>query len=150
MAHGLEPRSPFLDRALVEYVTPLPDRFKLRGHRTKGILRRAFADLVPAPILRRDKMGFGVPLAAWFARDLGDHAREVLLAPDARLTSYVDGGYVRRLYERQLAGWVDVSARLWTLLTFETWLRSLPSWRSGGTVPPVEPAALPTSGGAAR
>ena len=125
MAHGLEARSPFLDLALLEYAFSLPDAMKLRWGRTKVVLRRAFADLVPEPILRRGKMGFGVPLRAWFTTDLRDYLREVLLAPEARLRGYVEQSYVRALCEAHLAGRADHSHRLWTLLTFEVWLRDL-------------------------
>ena len=128
MAHALEARSPFLDQALVEYVARLPDRLKLARGRTKVILRQAFADLVPAEILRRGKMGFGVPLRTWFTGELRDYLRDLLLAPDARLRAYVDQGYVRRLAEAFLGGRADHSHRLWTLLTFEVWLRSQPRW----------------------
>lgn len=127
MAHALETRSPFLDRELIEYVFGLPDSMKLRWGRTKVILRRAFADLVPPEILRRGKMGFGVPLRAWFTQDLRDYLRDVLLAPDARLRGYVDQDYVRHLCETHLSGLADYSHRLWTLLTFEVWLRQLGS-----------------------
>jgi asparagine synthase (glutamine-hydrolysing) len=123
MAHALEARSPFLDSALLEYVFGLPDAMKLRWGRTKVILRQAFADLVPRSILRRGKMGFGVPLRMWFAEDLREYLHDVLLAPTARLRRYVDQAYVRELVHAHLAGEVDYSDRLWTLLTFEVWLR---------------------------
>ncbi len=124
MAHALEARSPFLDRELIEYVFSLPDAMKLRRGRTKVILRQAFADLVPGPILRRGKMGFGVPLRTWFTSELSDYFRDVLLAPEARLRAYVDHGYVRQLCDEYLSGRADHSHRLWTLLTFEVWLRN--------------------------
>ncbi|MBI4343006.1 MAG: asparagine synthase (glutamine-hydrolyzing) [Candidatus Omnitrophica bacterium] len=123
MAHGLEARSPFLDRELLEYAFSLPDAMKLRWGRTKVILRRAFADLVPPEILQRGKMGFGVPLQAWFARDLRDYLQDVLLGPEARLRAHVDHAYVRRLWDAHVRGEADHSHRLWTLLTFEVWLR---------------------------
>ena len=125
MAHGLEARSPFLDRALLEYAFSLPDSMKVRWGQTKWILRRAFADLVPPAILRRGKMGFGVPLRAWFTTDLRDYLQDILLAPDARLRRFVDQGYVRELCDAYLAGRADHSHRLWTLLTFEVWLRNV-------------------------
>ncbi len=131
MAHALEARSPFLDRALIEYVCRLPDRMKLNGRRTKYILRRAFADLLPPAVLRRGKMGFGVPLRAWFAQDLREYLQDLLLAPTARLRAYVDQAYVRRLCTAHNTGRSDHSTRLWTLLTFEVWLRQLPSWGPG-------------------
>ena len=125
MAHGLETRSPFLDRELLEYAFGLPDDLKLRGGRTKVVLRRAFADLIPPAILRRGKMGFGVPLRAWFSTDLRAHLQDALLAPEARLRGYVDQPYVRALCEAHWSGRADHSHRLWTLLTFEIWLRDL-------------------------
>jgi len=126
MAHALEVRSPFLDRDLMEYVFTLPDPMKLRWGQTKVMLRKAFADLVPQEILRRGKMGFGVPLRAWFTTELRDYIRDMLLAPDARLRGYLDRGYVRQLCEDHISGRADHSHRLWTLLTFEVWLRQLP------------------------
>ena len=137
MAHGLEARSPFLDRALLEYVFSLPDGMKVRWGRTKWILRRAFADIIPREILWRGKMGFGVPLRAWFTTDLRDYLQDVLLAPDARLRRYVDQSYVRILCETHLAGRADHSHRLWTLLTFEVWLRDISLGASSRSPEPV-------------
>ena len=128
MAHALEARSPFLDRELLEYVWRLPDHMKLRWGSTKYLLRRACADLVPPAVLRRGKMGFGVPLEAWFASDLRDYLHEHLLTPDARLRRYVNQAYVRQLYDAHLARRADYSDRLWTLLTFEVWLRTRTAW----------------------
>jgi asparagine synthase (glutamine-hydrolysing) len=130
MAHALETRSPFLDRDLVEYVFRLPDQMKLRWGRTKVLLRKAFADLLPAPILRRGKMGFGVPLQTWFKADLQAYLQDTLVAPDAKLRDYVDQRYVCQLVQAHLSGRMDHSHRLWTLVTFEVWLRQLPTWRT--------------------
>lgn len=130
MAHGLEARSPFLDRELMEYVFSLPDAMKLRRGQTKSVLRRAFADLLPAKILRRGKMGFGVPLARWFRNDLREFVQDVLLDSGSRLGAYVDRSYVRRLFDEHVAGQADHSHRLWTLLTFEVWLGQLTTLRT--------------------
>ena len=125
MAHALETRSPFLDRALMEYAAALPDRFKLRGRTTKWLVRHAFGDVLPREILTRSKMGFGVPLAAWFRGELREPLRSLLLEPTARLRRYLDVEHVRRLVEAHLSGGADVAHALWLLLTFEVWLRSL-------------------------
>lgn len=129
MANSLEARAPFLDRDLMEYVAGLPDDFKLRGRTTKAILREAFADLVPKPVKRGGKKGFGVPLDAWFRAELGDYVRDTLLAPSARLRPYVSQDYVRRLLSDHASGRANHGHRLWTVLTFERWLTLLPAWR---------------------
>jgi len=132
---GLEARSPFLDTALCEYAGRLPDDLKRRGTTTKWILREAFKDLVPERILRRGKMGFGVPLATWMRGPLRAPLWDYL-APGARLDSLLRRDAVDALLRRHAAG-EDLSARLWLLLTLEVWLRSLPV---GAVRPELEPA----------
>ena len=128
MANSLEARSPFLDRALVEYAASLPDRYKLDGRTTKAVLRDAFADLVPAAVMSGPKKGFGVPLDAWFRTDLRDYTRDVLLSPSASLRAFVCHDYVKSLVEDHTAGRANHAGRLWALLTFERWLKLLPTW----------------------
>jgi asparagine synthase (glutamine-hydrolysing) len=125
MAHALETRSPFLDRELMEYAASLPDGFKLHGRTTKWIMRKAFRDILPAEILTRGKMGFGVPLATWFRGELREPLQSLLLEPTARLREYVDARHVRRLVEAHLSSRQNLEHQLWLLLTFEVWLRSL-------------------------
>jgi asparagine synthase (glutamine-hydrolysing) len=128
MAHALETRTPFLDTALIEYVAPLPDRYKLRGWprpTTKYILRRAFKDLLPPSILSRGKMGFGLPLGTWFRQELRSYIEERIVAPDARINELVRPEVVRTVFDEHLAGRADHEHQLWLLLTMELWLRNL-------------------------
>ncbi len=124
MAHGLETRTPFLDKALVEYAARLPDSLKRRGLTTKWILKRAFADLLPPEILHRGKMGFGVPLGAWFRAGLKDYLLDHL-GGAAQIFDYLNRPFVERLVAEHLGGQADHGQRLWLLLTLEVWLRSL-------------------------
>jgi asparagine synthase (glutamine-hydrolysing) len=142
MAHGLEARCPFLDREVVDYAAMLPDDMKLRGRRTKLILKEAFTDLLPPEIAARGKMGFAVPLTAWFRGSLGDFVADALLASDARYVSYLSRDFVRSLVLRHRAGEENVGLQLWTVLCFEIWLRLLPGWqqaRNASLMPATEP-----------
>ena len=128
MAHSLEGRSPFLDTALIEYVSGLPDSMKLRGLTTKVILRKAFADLLPPSIARRGKMGFGVPLGGWFRTELKDYIRDLLLDSGARYRTFLSAPYVHQLVKPHQAGEANSALQLWSILSFELWLRNLPLW----------------------
>jgi asparagine synthase (glutamine-hydrolysing) len=128
MANSLEARAPFLDTALMEYVAGLPDSMKLARGRTKIILREAFDDLIPPVIQRRPKMGFGIPFGLWFRGALRDALHDHLLSPQARYRDYLSTAYVHRLVQRHDAGEADLGLQLWTLLSFEIWLRSFPGW----------------------
>ena len=123
MAHGLEARSPLLDHPLVEFAARLPSRLKRRGSRGKRVLRRAVADLLPAPILRRPKAGFGVPIGRWFRGQLRGTLEDVLLSPAALGRGFFDPAAVRALAQSHRPGLRDRSAQLWALLMLELWCR---------------------------
>ncbi len=122
MAHGLEARSPLLDRALMEYVASLPDDMKRKGRRGKVVFKTAVADLLPPETLRRPKQGFGVPLGVWFRGDLRPLLEDTLLS-NPRLSRRVKLGAVRALFDEHVSGRADHGHQLWTLLTLELWLR---------------------------
>ena len=114
----------------MDYVATLPDTWKLsRAGRTKVILRQAFADLIPDPINRRGKMGFGVPLDRWFRGELRGYVRETLLSADTRCRSFLSPAAIESLVSRHESGQANLGQQLWCLLTFERWLRLLPDWR---------------------
>jgi asparagine synthase (glutamine-hydrolysing) len=122
MAHGLETRSPLLDRPLAEYVATLPDAFKRRGRHGKVVLKKAVADLLPADVLRRRKHGFGVPLGAWFRGELRPLAEDTLLS-GPRLGGRLDPAAIRRIFDDHVSLRADRGQQLWTLLTLELWMR---------------------------
>jgi len=122
MAHGLEARSPMLDRGLIEYVAGLPDRLKRRGGRGKIVLKKAMADMLPSEILSRPKHGFGVPLGEWFRGELKPRV-EALLLDRPRLARWVRPDAVQKMFAEHLSGRSDRGHQLWTLLTLELWLR---------------------------
>ncbi|MCY3780131.1 MAG: asparagine synthase (glutamine-hydrolyzing) [Chloroflexi bacterium] len=122
MAASLEARAPFLDHELAEYAAGIPFNLKLRGSRTKHILKEAARGLLPDEIIERKKHGFGVPLGAWLRRDMGP-ARELLLSRRARERGLLDMAAVERLIDEHEAGLRDHSRQLWALLTLEEWQR---------------------------
>jgi asparagine synthase (glutamine-hydrolysing) len=122
MAHGLETRSPFLDRTLAEYVATLPDELKRKGRHGKIVLKKAVEALLPAAILRRKKHGFGVPLGAWFRGELRPMVEGTLL-DGSRLGGRLDPSVIRGIFDDHASGRVDRGHQLWTLLTLELWMR---------------------------
>ena len=63
MAHGLEVRTPFLDRSVIEFAQSIPTDYKINRKHGKRIIRDTFSDLLPKSILTRSKKGFEIPLA---------------------------------------------------------------------------------------
>ncbi|QDV32244.1 asparagine synthase (glutamine-hydrolyzing) [Tautonia plasticadhaerens] len=125
MAHGLECRGPFLDDRVVELALamPLDRKLRLRKGRSKVILKRAFADLLPPPIRTRPKMGFGVPIDRWFRGELKDELRSVLLDPVSLSRGLFRPEAVGAMVAEHVEGRRDHAYRLWALLMLELWFR---------------------------
>jgi asparagine synthase (glutamine-hydrolysing) len=111
----------------MELAARLPDRLKLRSGATKVILRRAFRDLLPDEIQKRDKMGFGIPLPTWFRKDWRPLVEEHLLDPSARLYEWLRPEPVRSMAEQHFSATADYGHQLWALLTLEKWLEHRPA-----------------------
>jgi asparagine synthase (glutamine-hydrolysing) len=128
MAHGLECRSPILDYRVVEFAAALPVKLKYRHGRGKWLLREAFGHLLPREVFTRPKMGFGVPLAHWFRKEMKPLAEELLLAPSAHCHAFLRPETIGRLWNEHQDRRVDHGYRLWALVMLEAWLRE---WMAG-------------------
>ncbi|MBL4847941.1 MAG: asparagine synthase (glutamine-hydrolyzing) [Planctomycetes bacterium] len=125
MAYGLECRSPFLDHKLAEFAGRLPARVKMRRLVAKRILKRAIAGRVPPTVLKRRKMGFGVPLDHWFRGGFETLLRDRLLSPEARSRDLFRTETVTRLVEEHASGFRDWRNALYPLLMLETWFQTV-------------------------
>ena len=123
MATSVESRVPFLDHKLVEFTCSLPERLKLRGWTTKYVLRESMKGILPKTILSRPKMGFPVPIGAWFRGAYASVVDEYVLSDRSISRGIFDADFVRQLVRRHQSGGEDHSERLWALVNFEMWQR---------------------------
>ena len=123
MAHSLEVRSPFLDHKVVEFAASLPATLKLHRLTQKYLVKKIMADVLPEEILRRKKMGFGLPIDHWFRHELREMTYDVLLDSQARQRGYFRPAVVRRYIDEHVAGKALHHFRLWNLLMLELWHR---------------------------
>src|SRR5579864_1878489 len=122
MMASLEGRVPLLNNDFVGYALSLPLSMKLRGLRSKFLLKRALRGILPERILRRPKKGFGIPVADWFRGPLREQMRDVLASDRIRREGFFDPAAVQRLIGEHLAGRRDNRKQLWTLFAFQLWL----------------------------
>jgi asparagine synthase (glutamine-hydrolysing) len=145
MAHSLETRVPFLDDDLVDLALHIPPSLKLRdlasfrkvdenqvGKRHlneietsegKMILRTAMSRIIPKATTDRTKQGFSAPDASWFRGQSIDYINRLLRDPTARIYDYLNLTYVRDHLDRHCAGQANYRLLIWSLLSFEWWLR---------------------------
>ena len=121
MAHSLELRVPFLDRAVYAAAAGLPTELKLpAGTRTtKYALREAMRGIVPESVRDRRKLGFPTPTRLWLKGTIGDWIADLLAG--SQTGHLLDLAYAQRLLADHRAGVADNSRKVWTVAMFCLW-----------------------------
>lgn len=129
MANSLEVRVPFLDYELVNFVTSLPDEYKINSRLRKRLAQDAFKDMLPSRLYNRPKKGFEVPLLKWFRTEMKSLITDDLLS-QKRIEEQGIFNYEavktlkQQLFSRNPG---DVHARIWGLIVFQWWYKKIMS-----------------------
>jgi asparagine synthase (glutamine-hydrolysing) len=131
MAVSLETRAPFIDHRVVEFAARLPYDVKVRGGTTKWILRELLHRYVPAALVERPKMGFGVPLHVWLRGDLRDWAEALLEPGRLKNEGYFDPKAIHAVWGAHVSGRTNALPQIWPVLMFQAWYEAHVSASSG-------------------
>jgi asparagine synthase (glutamine-hydrolysing) len=124
MRHGLEVRSPLLDRRVIEFALRLPSRMKARDGITKRPLRALVRSRLPDAIVERTKRGFSIPVERWYEQGLRALTREVVLDGRARARGWLDPVAIERLLAPAERPGGRAAAQAFTLLSLELWAQA--------------------------
>ena len=146
MASGLETRLPFLDNDLVDFAMRVPVGLKLGSlsqvvrlnenepgnksaryfQKTKDgklLLRKAMGCYIAEDVTNRQKQGFTGPDASWFKGESIDYVRRNLFKGTAEIYGFLDRQAVQALVSEHLDGKCNRRLLIWSLLSFDSWLK---------------------------
>jgi asparagine synthase (glutamine-hydrolysing) len=140
MAHSLEVRPPFLDHRIVEFAATIPSKFKLNGSRQKVLLKELMKDKLPAPVLRRAKVGFDIPAHEWLRGPFRSLLTETLQSGASEHAGLFRHSAITGLLDRHLNRRANVGYHLWGLMILFLWMKK---WRIRSTsVPLISPIEI--------
>ncbi|KAF1690298.1 asparagine synthase (glutamine-hydrolyzing) [Pseudoxanthomonas koreensis] len=122
MAVALEARAPLLDWRVAEFAWSLPLSMKYRDGMLKHLPKRLLARYLPAPLVYRDKSGFGAPVGDWLRGPLRDWAQAQLDPARLRAEGHFEPGPVQAIWKQFLDGQRKWHTHLWSVLMFQSWL----------------------------
>ena len=128
MMHGLEVRTPLVDRTVVEFAASIPPDLLMKplptgGREGKHLVKQILRGMFPEAFVSRPKRGFVPPVAEWFSPG-GAHEFEVahgLTRPEAKIRDYFRVGAISDLIDDLGVG--GPAEPVWLLLFLETWLQ---------------------------
>lgn len=125
MSVSLETRIPLLDHRIVSFALSLPDNLIRDGKNGKTVLRRLLYRYVPQNLVDRPKQGFAIPVSQWLRHELRDWAESLLDERCLRQEGFWDVRLIRQAWTDHLDGRDDYSFKLWGVLMFQAWLRTI-------------------------
>jgi asparagine synthase (glutamine-hydrolysing) len=123
MANSLELRSPMLDVNVVEWGLSLPRKYKIKGFETKHILKDVARSLVPANLIDRPKMGFGIPRAEWLRTGMKELVIDTLTDTTSTQRGWLNAVEVKKVLDLHMTG-QDRDNIIWPMLMLELWART--------------------------
>jgi asparagine synthase (glutamine-hydrolysing) len=124
MAVSLEVRVPLLDPEVAAFAWSLPIRARGRGIGSKWPLRGVLARHVPAALVDRPKMGFGIPIDAWLRGPLHEWASALLDEARLRREGFLAPAVIGARWREHVRGEADWQYALWPVLMFQAWLEA--------------------------
>ena len=121
MSVSLEGREPFLDQRIIEWAAQLPLEYKYNKGSKKFILKQIVHKYIPAAMMDRPKMGFGIPIATWLQNDLKPfvdmYFDEQFIAKQNIFNNDIIQNIKRSFYQ----GKTETAEKIWFILMFQMW-----------------------------
>jgi asparagine synthase (glutamine-hydrolysing) len=122
LANSVEGRFPFMDRILVEYVTQLPLKYRVRHFsKLRWVEKEAMKPFMPTEIYKRDGFGLEMPHAVWFKEKLRTFAEKYINKKIVEQTELLDWPFVEQIWKTHLSGKQDFGRPLWCILNYLIW-----------------------------
>ena len=103
MSHSVEPRSPFLDKNLWEFVMSMPDKYRIQEGVTKYILKKLAERYLPNNIVYRKKEGFVFPLYPYLIKNkesIVSRISELLDNQEVNFEKYISKEWAKSIFSK--------------------------------------------------
>ena len=121
MSVSLEGREPFLDQRIIEWAAQLPVEYKYNKGNKKFILKEIVHKYIPAAMMDRPKMGFGIPIAAWLQNDLKPFVDMYFDEQFIQKQDIFNNDVIQKIKRSFYQGKIERAEKIWYILMFQMW-----------------------------
>jgi asparagine synthase (glutamine-hydrolysing) len=121
MSVGLEGREPFLDQNIIDWVSKLPNHFKIRNGYKKYLLKEIVHKHIPKAMMDRPKAGFAIPIENWFQSELAHYFELYLSKKYIEEQGILNYQEVSSWVTRYSMGRKEYITQIWNVLMFQLW-----------------------------
>lgn len=121
MFSSLEVRVPLLDYRIVNFATKLPNKFKINNNEQKIILKNILKKKLPTHLIKKNKMGFGIPIDKWLRTFLKERVNFLLSEENLKKNQFLNNSSIKNLWNDHLNYKGNYGLKLWNIIIFQQW-----------------------------
>lgn len=123
MANSFEVRFPLLDHKIIEFMTSIDSKWRIKDGQTKYLMKRILNGNVPDRILKKPKLGLNPPMGIWLKKDLKMFIADYLSKESVKRRGLLKYEYIQQIINEFETNKRDRSLNIWALIVLEEWFR---------------------------
>ncbi|AII13939.1 asparagine synthase (glutamine-hydrolyzing) [Campylobacter iguaniorum] len=123
MANSFEVRFPLIDHKVVEFVTGVDTKYRIKNGQTKYLMKKILNGKIPNTIINKPKLGLNPPMGIWLKNDLKKLIDEYLSKQSVKNRGLFNCEYIKQIIHEHETNKRDRSLYIWSLIVLEEWFR---------------------------
>jgi len=123
MANSFEVRFPLIDHKIIEFMTSIDSKYRIKNGQTKYLMKKLLKDKIPDGIINKPKLGLNPPMGIWLKKDLKKFIDIYLSKKNIEKRGLFNYEYIQTIIYEHNTNKRDRSLYIWALIVLEEWFR---------------------------
>jgi len=121
MANSFEVRFPLIDHKVIEFMTSIDSKWRIKDGQTKYLMKKILEGKIPDNIINKPKLGLNPPMGLWLKKDLKVFIDEYLSKERIEKRGLFNYEYIKQILYEHETDKRDRSLYIWALIVLEEW-----------------------------
>jgi len=123
MANSFEVRFPLIDHKVIEFMTSIDTKYRIKDGKTKYLMKKILEGQIPENIINKPKLGLNPPMGIWLEKDLKNFIDDYLSKESIEKRGLFNYNYIEQIIYEHKMNKRDRSLYIWALIVLEEWFR---------------------------
>lgn len=123
MANSFEVRFPLIDHKIIELMTGVDTKYRIKNGQTKYLMKKILQGKIPDSIINKPKLGLNPPMGLWLKKDLKKFIDDYLSKESVKKRGLFNYEYIKQIVYEHETNKRDRSLYIWALIVLEEWFR---------------------------
>jgi len=123
MANSFEVRFPLIDHKIIEFMTSIDTKYRIKDGQTKYLMKKILKGKIPDIIINKPKLGLNPPMGLWLKKDLKVFIDDYLSKENVDKRGLFNYDYIQQIIYEHNTNKRDRSLYIWALIVLEEWFR---------------------------